>query len=191
MEKITFKGVGGAQDVDIYIAQEFIKILPKGMGLYGFRNNENIYLIYISNKETLDLRGVAKTGKDAQAIAEAAEGQIQFVLGKESTMIISLSAKETQRRNGIGTYLILVTNWISESYHLRMVELDDDSDRAGKPHNIYIKVGFKETGNDTDLIGNTSKIRSKLPEFMQKYVNVGKFFKSSFGRKYVRRRRTR
>ena len=154
MEKITFKGVGGAQDVDIYIAQEFIKILPKGMGLDGFRNNENIYLIYISNKETLNLRGVAKTGKDAQAIAEAAEGQIQFVLGTESTMIISLSAKETQRRNGIGTYLILVTNWISESYHLRIYKKE------------YIRNFLKNF--------NTTKLKPEKVIYVDNWLNNGK-----------------
>ena len=64
------------------------------MGLYGFRNNENIYLIYISNKENPRSARRGKDGERCTGYAEAARGQIQFVLGKESTMIISLSAKK-------------------------------------------------------------------------------------------------
>ena len=103
---ITFKGVDGASDISLLIADEFIKILPEGMHLYGFTNN-GLYVIYISNEET-----AAVTGREAQAAAEAGQGYIQFVLSIGDTTVVSLATRETQRGKGIGIYLILFMNHI-------------------------------------------------------------------------------
>ena len=150
-----------------------LNIIPPGFNLYYYKKNYD-YEIYISDK-TIELGNL-----------DSAIGYLSFSINDDEPdkpVIYVTFVKSTIPGVGIGHYLMLCVGYIAKTLNISIIYLDDDSDNAHKPNNLYLKVGCKyqnenPDSNEPEMECNPDTIISKLPEFYQKYMNKG-FFTSS------------
>ena len=145
-------------------------IIPPGFNLYYYKKNHD-YAIYISDK-TIELGSL-----DSDSVI----GYLSFSINDdepENPVIYVTFVKSNIPGVGIAHYLMLCVGYIAKTLNISMIYLDDDSDNARKPNNLYIKVGCKyqnevSGSNDPEMECSPDTIISKFPEFYQKYVQNG------------------
>ena len=122
-------------------AEGWGKCLPEGYYLHKFQifsrdAFENVY--YIDRNKT--------TIKEANKLKDHwMVGSISTVWTEEDDdMVIKfVSVDKEYRRRGIGLYLMLVALFDAKTHNIKKVTLDDDSDQARQPRNLYTRLGFK------------------------------------------------
>jgi hypothetical protein len=153
-------------------------ILPKGYNLYYYKKGMQ-YAVYI-NHNIVPLENLKKT-----------IGNITFTIDYEELDITIQYIKSNLPKVGIAHYLMLIVGYIAKYNNIKpisIIYLDDDSDNAHKPNNIYLKLGCEyknPNSNEPEMECNPNIILSKFDIFYDKYVitstksNGSIFFKQS------------
>lgn len=120
-------------------------------GIFYVYKNEDIISFYIDNtNDTQTSSNVAYHIENAAAYIDVAtdidnhSAVLRFVYVNESDE----KSLNSMRGKGVGTFLILYAITYLKLIGIETLTLDDDSDNARQPNNIYMKLGCKYDDDD-------------------------------------------
>lgn len=150
-------------------------IIPHGFNLYYYKKNYD-YTIYISDKK-IKLEDL-----------DNAIGYLSFSINNDEPkkpVIYIIFIKSNIPAIGIAHYLMLCVGHIAKTFNISIIYLDDGSDNAHEPNNLYLKVGCKykneyPDSNEQEMECSPDTIISKFSAFYQKYVQNGLLSTESF-----------
>ena len=181
---------------EIYNIPGLTKFLPEQYSLYIYseqrvlrsgrilKNNYNFTFMIRSN---INLQEPQLARAEFHISDEIIDPQSKYAENYNSDdKEIYLNTLGSNIRNvGLGQFLLLSIAYMIKSNQLLSEEqqargrfnlgLSDQTGRYGQPNNIYIKMGCETVGDESGVSCDINTILSKLPLFIQNYVDKGFF----------------